>query len=52
MVEPCIVKAYEDPLGPFEIFWIGGIDFLIPVITEAEFFYLSSESITILVGSH
>ena len=49
-VEPRVIELEEDPLGPAEVFGIGGIDFAIPVVAEAERLDLASEVIDVGFG--
>src|SRR5438067_353836 len=49
-VEPRIVKLKKNPLGPFEIFWIGGVHFAAPIVAEAEGLNLALERGDVLFG--
>jgi hypothetical protein len=45
-----VVELEEDPLGPFEIVGVGGIDFASPIVAEAEGFDLAPERCDVLFG--
>jgi hypothetical protein len=40
LVEPGIVKLFKNPLCPFKIFWVGGVYFAVPVVTQPNGFNL------------
>ena len=42
--------GHENPLRPFEISRIGGVDFAIPVVAEAEGFDLFTEVVDVFLG--
>ncbi len=49
-VVPRVVQQQENPLRPAEIIRIGGIDFTVPVVTEAEHLDLPAERGDVLLG--
>lgn len=42
-----VVELQEDPLRPFEVAWIGGVHFAIPIVGKSEAFQLSAKSIDV-----
>ena len=49
LIEPGIVEPDKYPLGPFEVKWIGGVYFPVPVIAQSQRFNLPAEIIAILL---
>ena len=49
-VIPGVVNFEEDPLSPAIIVWIGGINFAVPVVGEAEGLDLAAKIIDVLLG--
>src|SRR5271154_2455752 len=43
-----MVKLEKNPLRPFAILWVGGVDLAGPIVTESERFYLALEDADIL----
>ena len=50
-IEPGVVEPGKDPLGPFEIGRIGGIDLAVPVVTQSEGLNLTPEIVAVFLGS-
>src|SRR5215471_12596130 len=42
-IEPRIVELQENPLSPFKVFGVGGVDFAGPVVTKPEALDLAFE---------
>ena len=51
-VVPGVVNLEEDPLGPAEVVRVGGVDFALPIVAEAERFDLPAEVVDIVLGVH
>ena len=51
-IEPGIEQTDKDPLGPFKIIRIGGIDFAVPVIAQSQRLNLPAEGVTILLSGY
>ena len=49
-IKPGVVQFGEDPLGPFEIGGIGGIDFAVPIVAQSEGLNLASEIVAVFLG--
>src|ERR1051326_8986035 len=47
-----LVKLKKNPLRPFEIVGVGGIDLALPIVTETEHFDLRAEGVDVLAGGN
>ncbi len=50
LVEPCVIQAGKNPLGPLVILGIRRVDFLVPIVRQTEPFDLPTEIVAILLG--
>lgn len=49
VVKPGIVQLFENSLCPLKIFWVSGIDFMVPVVTQPDGFYLAAEIVAVFL---
>ena len=49
--EAFLEELEENPLRPFEVFGVGGVDFAVPVVGEAEHLDLAAERVDVLLAS-
>ena len=51
-VKPGVVQLLENPLRPFKIFRIGGVNFAVPVVAQPDGFNLSPEIVAVQVSGN
>jgi len=50
VVIPCVVELKEDPLCPFEVGRVGGVDLAVPVVAQPQLLYLPAEGVAVFIG--